>query len=189
MAADMDSPFAVTSAESAVMGIMRSRDVGRDTSFFQGPGESPDIRGDGKGVTSAIAFSIGEDRAEPGRDPAFELLPMLLAKTFLMLGVRASGAIGILGVLATEGMRVDSLELRAVLLFVEGVTLQLGRVMSVWIRSPALRGLEYPSRESVGRRRWEVSTARFAWSFEGVELCGGEGAIVLDLKMAAVMGV
>ena len=118
----MDSPFAVTRAESAVMGIMRSREGGRDTNFFQGPGESLDIRGEGNGVTSAIAFSIGEDMAEPGRDPAFALLPKLLAKTFLMLGVRASGAIGILGVLVTLGMRVDSLELRAVLLFVEGVT-------------------------------------------------------------------
>jgi hypothetical protein len=127
----MDSPFAVTSAESAVMGIIRSRDVGRDTSFFHGPGESPDIRGEGKGVTSAMAFSMGEDIAEPGRDPAFELLPTLLAKTFLMLGVRASGAIGMLGVLVTAGMRVDSLELRAVLLLVEGVTVQLGVVMSV----------------------------------------------------------
>ena len=122
MAADIDSPFAVTSAESAVMGIMLSRDVGRVTSFFHGPGESPDIRGDGSGVTSAIAFSIGEDIAEPGRDPAFELLPTLLAKTFFMLGVRARGAIGILDVLVTAGMSVDSLELRAILLFVEGMT-------------------------------------------------------------------
>ena len=118
----MDSPFAVMSAESAVMGIGASRDVGRETSFFHGPGESLDMRGEGRGVTSAIAFSIGEDMAEPGRDPAAELLPTLLAKTFFMLGVRARGAIGILGVLVTEGMRVESLELRAVLLFVEGVT-------------------------------------------------------------------
>jgi hypothetical protein len=118
----MDSPFAVMSAESAVMGNMLSRDVGRATNFFHGPGESPDMRGEGNGVTSAIAFSIGEDMAEPGRDPALELLPTLLAKTFFMLGVRARGAIGILGVLVTAGMRVDSLELRAVLLFVEGVT-------------------------------------------------------------------
>ena len=188
MAEDMDSPFAVTSAESAVMGIMRSRDVGLDTSFFHGPGESPDMRGEGSGVTSAIAFSIGEDMAEPGRDPAFELLPTLVAKMFFMLGVRASGAIGILDVLVTVGMRVDSLELRAVLLDFEGVTMQLGVVMSVWIRSPALRGLEYPSRESVGRRRWEVSSSRFERSLGGVAF-GGEGAIVLDLKMAAAMGV
>lgn len=110
---------------------MRSRDVGRDPNFFQGPGESPDIRGEGKGVTSAIAFNIGEDIAEPGRDPAFELLLILLAKTFLMLGVRASGAIGILGVLVTACIRVDSFELRAVLLFVEGVTVQLGVITSV----------------------------------------------------------
>lgn len=142
MADDMDSPFAVTSAESAVMGSMRSRDVGRDTRLFQGPGESPDIRGDGKGVTSGIAFSIGEDMTEPGRDPAFELLPILLPNTFLMLGVRASGAMGILGVLVTARMREESVELRVVLLFVEGVTVQLGVVASVWIRNPALRGLE-----------------------------------------------
>lgn len=122
MAADIDSPLAVTSAESAVMGIMLSRDVVRVTSVFHGPGESPDMRGDGSGVTSAIAFSIGEDIAEPGRDPALELLPTLLARTFFMLRVRARGAIGILDVLVTAGMSVDSLELRAMLLFVEGVT-------------------------------------------------------------------
>jgi hypothetical protein len=148
MADATDSPFAVTRAESAFVGTMRSREVGRDTSLFHGPGESLDIKGEGKGVTSAIALSIGEDMAEPGREPAVELLPMLLAaKTFLMLGVRASGAIGRLGVLVTVGMRVESLEIFATLLFIEGVT---GR--SVWIRSRALRGLESPS-DLEGRRR------------------------------------
>lgn len=106
IADDIDSPFAVTSAESAVMGNITSRDVGRETSFFQGPGESPDISGEGKGVTSAIALSIGDDRAEFGAEPKFELLPTLLAKIFLILGVRVMPVF--------EGMRINSCEERAV---------------------------------------------------------------------------
>ena len=92
----MDSPFAVTSAESPVKGIMTSRDGGRDVSFFQGPGESLDIRGEGKGETSAKAFSIGEDMVDPGVDTTFELLPTLLARMFLILGVRVRGRLGVL---------------------------------------------------------------------------------------------
>ena len=38
-------------------------------------------------------------------------------------------------------------------------------------------------------RRWEVSRSSREDSLEGVELWGGEGAIVFDLKMAAVVGV
>ena len=89
MADDMDSPFAVTSAESEVGGIISSREVGRDASFFQGPGESPVISGEGNGVTSAIAFNMGDDKAEFGAEPKFELLPTLLEKMFFILGVRA----------------------------------------------------------------------------------------------------
>ena len=74
------------------------------------------------------------------------------------------------------------------MLLFDGVT-KLG-MMSVWILSPALRGLECPSSESVGRRRREVSRARFERSLCVVELGGGgEGAIVLDLKIAAVLKV
>src|SRR6185437_12810263 len=87
----MDSPLAVTNADSALIGIMSSRELGRDANFFQGPGESPDIRGEGRGVTSAIALSIGEESAELGADPIAELLPTLLANTFLTLGVLARG--------------------------------------------------------------------------------------------------
>lgn len=83
----MDSPFDVTNTESAcVIGTISSRDVGRATNFFHGPGESPDISGDGRGVTSGIAFSIGEDNAEFGAEA---LLPILLLKIFLILGARA----------------------------------------------------------------------------------------------------
>ena len=83
----MDSPLAVTRAESAV--TITSWDVGLLVNFFHGPGESPDMSGDGSGVTSDRAFSIGEETTELGAEPRFELLPTLLAKMFLILGVRA----------------------------------------------------------------------------------------------------
>src|SRR4051812_24866070 len=103
MAEDIDSPLEVTRTESAVViGTERSRDVGLETSFFQGPGESPDMRGEGRGVTSAIALSAGEDKAELGA------LPTLLLNTFLMLGVRATPSF--------DGGREKSPEIRAVLL-------------------------------------------------------------------------
>jgi hypothetical protein len=105
----MDSPFAVTRAESEVGGIIRSCELGRDVSFFQGPGESPVISGEGNGVTSAIAFNIGEDKAEFGAEPKFELLPTLLEKTFFILGVRTKEKFDDFG-----GTLADSLELRAV---------------------------------------------------------------------------
>lgn len=114
----MDSPFAVTRTESAVIGIMSSREVGRGGSLFQGPGESPDMRGEGSGVTSAIAFSRGEDKAEFGAEPTLELLPTLLAKTFFMLGVRSRGGL----VIIFEGVLIESLELHAVLVLLAAVT-------------------------------------------------------------------
>jgi hypothetical protein len=114
----MDSPFAVTRAESEDIGIMRSREVGRDMSFFHGPGESPDISGEGSGVTSAIAFNIGEDKAELGAEPMFELLPTLLARTFFILGVRPKDIL--------VGILVDSLELRAVVFVLAAVTVYPG---------------------------------------------------------------
>lgn len=40
-------------------------------------------------MTSGIALSIGEDRAEFVTDAIPELLPILLLRIFLMLGVRA----------------------------------------------------------------------------------------------------
>lgn len=118
----------MTSAESAELGTERSRRVGRDTSFLHGPGESPDMRGDGKGVTSGIALSIGEDKAELVAEP---LLPVLLDRMFLMLGVRVIAAFG--------AIRENSPELRAV----AAVTVYPG-MMLVWIRRPALRGLDRP---------------------------------------------
>lgn len=104
----MDSPLAVTNADSElIVGTMSSREVGLEASFFQGPGESPDIRGEGKGVTSAKALSIGEDNAELGADPTAELLPALLAKTFFILGVLARGMLECFG--GGIGIRDDSL--------------------------------------------------------------------------------
>ena len=97
------------------MGTISSREAGRDVSLFHGPGESPVMRGEGSGVTSAIAFNIGEERAELGADPKPELLPKLLAKTFFILGVRARGAI-------LEGALDKSAEFRAVLLLLAEVT-------------------------------------------------------------------
>lgn len=109
MAEDMDSPLAVTNADSElIVGTMSSREAGLEESFFQGPGESPDMRGEGRGVTSAIALSIGEDSAELGVDPIAELLPTLLAKTFFILGVLARGMLGCFG--GGMGIRDDSLE-------------------------------------------------------------------------------
>lgn len=131
----IDSPLAVMRAESAVGGIKVSREVGPDVSFLQGPGESPDMRGDGRGVTSAIAFNIGEDTTEFGAEPRLVLLPTLLASTFLILGVRAIPIV-------VAGARENSSELRAVLTALAAVTVHPGT--SVRIRRPALRGLECP---------------------------------------------
>jgi hypothetical protein len=91
MAEEIDSPLTVTKAESAVIGgITISREVGRDVSFFQGPGESPVSSGDGRGVTSDNALSIGEDIAESGAEAEFD--PTADAKSCLKLGVRLIGA-------------------------------------------------------------------------------------------------
>lgn len=87
-------------------------------SFFQGPGESPVISGEGRGVTSAIALNMGEDKAEFGAELKFELLPILLAKTFLTLGVLANVVLD-----GLEGILVESLELLAVLLVLAAVTI------------------------------------------------------------------
>lgn len=126
----------MTSAESAELGIERSRRVGLETSFLHGPGESSDIRGDGKGVTSGIALSIGEDIAEL---VAETLLPLLLDKMFLMLGVRVIAAPG--------AIRENSPELRAV----AAVTVYPG-IISVCIRRPALRGLDRPPSGEFGEK-------------------------------------
>lgn len=104
MAEEMDSPFAVTSAASAAIIMSREAGLEFDINFFQGPGESPDNSGDGRGVTSAIAFSMGDERAELGAEPIFELLPMLVARTFFTLGVRDIG--GLAGLRAWVGLRV-----------------------------------------------------------------------------------
>jgi hypothetical protein len=125
IAADMDSPFAVTRAESAVIGIIRSRDCGLEMSFFQGPGESPDMRGEGKGVTSAIALNIGDERAELGADPRLELLPKLPAKTFFILGVRANGTL--IDCDFCDAL-VESGGVRAVLLLLAAVTVYPGMI-------------------------------------------------------------
>lgn len=74
------------------------------------------MSGDGRGVTSAIAFNMGEDNAEFGADPKFELLPILVAKTFFTLGVLANVVLDDL-----DGILVDSLELLAVLLVLAAV--------------------------------------------------------------------
>ena len=97
------------------MGTISSLEVGRDASLFHGPGESPVMRGEGSGVMSAIAFNIGEEKAELGADPNPELLPKLLAKMFFILGVRARGAM-------PEGALAESTELRAVVLLLAVVT-------------------------------------------------------------------
>lgn len=54
-------------------------------SFFHGPGESLHMSGDGSGVTSGIALSIGEENAELGAEAIYEPAKLL------MLGVRGGG--------------------------------------------------------------------------------------------------
>lgn len=68
---------------------------------------------------SAIALNMGDDKAELGADPMLELLPILPAKAFLILGVRANGTL-----IDCDfcGALVDSLELRAVVLLLAAVT-------------------------------------------------------------------
>lgn len=67
---------------------MPSREVGRLINFFHGPGESFDIKGDGSGDISAIALSMGDDRAELGAEPTIEVEPILFARALLMLEFR-----------------------------------------------------------------------------------------------------
>ena len=110
----------MTSAEFALIGTMRSLEEGRASNFLQGPGESPVISGEGRGVTSAIALNIGEDKAEFGAEPKFEMLPTLLANMFLILGVRT---IGFMGIFADfEGFRLKSVDIRSVLSALAAVT-------------------------------------------------------------------
>jgi hypothetical protein len=157
----------VISAASWCNGSMCSREVRLEFSLFQGPGESPDMRGEGRGVTSAIAFNIGEESAEFGAEA---LLPTLLASTFFMLGVRARDApVGL------EGIREGSGDSRSVfpVKVLADVIVQPG-IRSVCIRRPALKGLEVWLLDvvSIGWRRvGDVSSA------EGVE----SAAIEVDL--------
>jgi len=132
----IDSPLAVTRAESATPGIIYSRDVGRETNFLQGPGESPDIRGEGSGVTSAIALSIGEDKAEFGAEPNCEPAPILPARAFFMLCVRGGGVIRFVDwLLGSTGCITEEAWLS-----VTGVREYPG-MTSVCRCSPALKGL------------------------------------------------
>lgn len=137
------------------------------------------MRGEGRGVTSAIALSMGEERAELGADPRFELLPILLAKIVFILGVRASGTL--IDCVFCECL-TDSGELRRLVLVLAAVT----GVMSVCIRSPVFKGFEIEDVVSIGRR-WDfvsrVETSCAAPNgFEAEALGGGDGAIVVDLN-------
>jgi hypothetical protein len=51
------------------------------------------MSGDGRGVTSAIALSLGEDITELGAEPMLELEPTLVPKVYLILGVREGSPI------------------------------------------------------------------------------------------------
>lgn len=126
------------SAESECIGSMCSREVRLEFNRFHGPGESPDMSGEGRGVTSAIAFNIGDEIAEFGAEL---LLPILLARTFLTLGVRARGIP--IGPLDLECTRVVSGDSRSVIPVpvLADVTGPPGTI-SVCIRRPALKGLE-----------------------------------------------
>jgi hypothetical protein len=161
---------------------MYSLDVGRDTNFLQGPGESPDIRGEGSGVTSAIALSMGEDKAEFGAEPNCEPEPTLPARAFFMLCVRGGGLIRFAGWL------FDSIDCRTEeALSVAGVREYPGMI-SVCRCSPALKGL------CLCGSRWRgfdmVSNAdRVAGSLDFAKFVGGgEGAMVVVRNGTAVVG-
>jgi hypothetical protein len=166
MADEVDSPLAATRADSRAPDRIYSRDVGRDASLFQGPGESPDISGDGRGVTSAIEFSLGEDIAELCADPILEVELMLVPKACLTLGVRE-------GSLVFDGLSWVSVFTREVetLLSVAEVTEYPG-TMSVCRRSPALIGDALVSDMFARPELDEVSNAEIF-----VEDCGFNGAI------------
>ena len=174
IAEDIDSPFEVTRTESAaVIGTVRSRDVGLETNFLQGPGESPERSGDGSGVTSAIAFSIGDETTDPGKEL---VLPMLLLRMFLILGVRSIPSLSGAG-------RENSSDARLVLCALAATMLKPG-LMSVCMRRPALRGLDR-SEFSGGNCRWVevLSAANEVGLIEVLEVPGeGVGAIVLVLN-------
>lgn len=137
------------------MGITSSIEAGLDVSFLHGPGESPDMRGDGRGVTSEIAFSMGDDTTEFGAEPPrFVLLPKLpklLAKIFLTLGV--------LGMAMVFGDGCSSAECGTGVTALAAVTVYPG--MSVWILRLALSGLEAVLGVLGEACRWtEVSSPR-----------------------------
>ena len=132
MAEDIDSPVAVTSAESVVAGKTSSIEAGLDTNFLHGPGESPDMRGDGRGVISEMACNMGDDTTEFGAEARFELLPKLLPKIFLTLGVRG------IGIVFDGGCRSIGFGMGVIAL--AAVTVYPGT--SVRIRRLGLKGLE-----------------------------------------------
>jgi hypothetical protein len=88
MAAVIDSPPVVLSrvGDKFAKPAFASRDEG-PSSLRQGPGESPDSSGDGRGVTSPIAVIIGLGTVEL----APEAVPSALEKAVLRLGVREMG--------------------------------------------------------------------------------------------------
>lgn len=63
---------------------------------------------------------MGEDKAEFGADPKFEMLPTLLANIFLILGVRAMGFMAILA--DFEAFRLNSVDIRPVFSALAAVT-------------------------------------------------------------------
>lgn len=89
----IDSPLLVTSTDSELM-VAREEEVslegGRAWSLLQGPGESPDIKGDGNGVTSPMAVIMGlgtrELDAEPNPRPKAADLKLGVRETSFKLG-------------------------------------------------------------------------------------------------------
>lgn len=135
-----------------MMGITSSMEVGLEASFLHGPGESPDMRGEGRGVTSEMAFSMGEETTEFGAELRLVLLPKLLAKTFFTLGVR--------GMVIVFGAGCSSMGFGAAgVTALAAVTVYPG--ISVWMRRLALRGVELaPEVFGEAWRRDAVSSAR-----------------------------
>lgn len=173
----INSPLGVTRAVSPVSGVfLNSADVGLDPCRLHGPGESLDMTGDGRGVRSGIELSIGDDNAEFGAETVCEFDPMLLARTCLMLGVLAMD-------MGFEGRRsslVSDAAERAWLV-----------ATSICSRRPdALMGLEYEVDGSQYLCRVLSRGDGIVGALDRSHTAGGgEGAIVVDLKIGSAAAV
>jgi hypothetical protein len=134
------------------------------------------MTGDGRGVRSGIELSRGDDNAEFGAEELYEFDPMLLARTFLMLGVLAMdmGFVGRRSSLVSDGA--------------ERVWLAATSVCSR--RPDALIGLEYAVDDSEYLCRVVSRGDGIVGALDRSHTAGGgDGAIVVDLKIGSAAAV